>query len=182
MPCLGGTLEFGSVVRGDDGVLRVFGEDSIWTSSDGIRWEDTKRPWQVRALAFPWPVAASQMCRWSQPYKTDYPVSAFFNNVTKSWQMLARPRGSDRRVATHNLPRDLSGYSNDSLPQLALDTDGDDSPLAEFYGMFAFGYSGYFIAMLDVYHVPQGLTPTEIQANSPHKCACHPPAWIRLLC
>ena len=30
-------------------------------------------------------------------------------------------------------------------------------------------YSGYFIAMLDVYHVPQGLSPEEITSNSPHK-------------
>jgi hypothetical protein len=57
------------------------------------------------------------------------PVSAFFNNVTKNWQMLARPRGSDRRIASHNLPADLSGYSNTSLPQLMLDTDGSDSPV-----------------------------------------------------
>jgi hypothetical protein len=119
--------EFGSVVTGHDGKLRVFGEFSIWISDDGIRWSDTHLPWQ--------------------PHPTDYPVSAFFNNVTQQWQMLARPRGSDRRIASHNLPPDLSGYSNTSLPQLALDTDGEDSPLAEFYGMLAVPYSGYFIGM-----------------------------------
>ena len=111
-----GNNEFGSVVRGDDGVLRVFGESSIWESSDGIQWTDTKHPWQ--------------------PHTTDYPVSAFFNNVTKNWQMLARPRGSDRRIASHNLLRNLSGYDTNSLPQLALDTDGEDSALAEFYGAY----------------------------------------------
>ncbi len=66
--------------------------------------------------------------RWNVTNGTD-PVSAFFNNVTKNWQMLARPRGSDRRIASHTLPADLSGYSNTSLPQLMLDTDGSDSPV-----------------------------------------------------
>ena len=115
--------EFGSVVRGHDGKLRVFGEYSIWLSEDGIHWVDTLKPWQ--------------------PHPTDYPVSAFFNNVTQQWQMLARPRGSDRRIASHNLPADLDGYSNHSLPQLVLDTDGGDSPLAEFYGVLAVPYAAH---------------------------------------
>ncbi len=38
--------EFGSVVMGHDGKLRVFGEFSIWISDDGIHWTDTRQPWQ----------------------------------------------------------------------------------------------------------------------------------------
>jgi hypothetical protein len=38
--------EFGSVVMGHDGKLRVFGEFSIWISDDGVHWTDTQQPWQ----------------------------------------------------------------------------------------------------------------------------------------
>jgi hypothetical protein len=122
--------------------LRLFCETSMYTSTDGVAWRDTAAPWQ--------------------PIATDYPVSAFYNNVTKLWQMQARPREGDRRVATHTFN---STWGQRDPPMLALDADALDSSLAEIYGQYVFNYDGY----VDMYHVPQGITAAEVLHNSPHK-------------
>ena len=83
--------ECGSVVLESSSpkLYRLFCEYSMWLSADGIRWNNTGAAWQ--------------------PQPTDYPVSAFFNNLTKEWQMLARPMGGDRRIAYHSFKPDKDG-------------------------------------------------------------------------
>lgn len=127
------------------GLVVKFGKDyaksSLWVSADGRRWRKKE--------GIVW-----------QPEAPD-PVSCVFRNaVRSSYIITTRPLGSDRRISLI----ETKDWRNFSTAELALQTDAQDTPLAEAYGMPVFPYEGIYLGLLWIYHV----TP-EVIGASPHK-------------
>ncbi|MEJ7616682.1 MAG: hypothetical protein WKF30_06860 [Pyrinomonadaceae bacterium] len=127
------------------GLVVAFGKDYaksyLWVSADGRRWR--------RKEGVIW-----------QPEAPDPVSCVFWNSVRSSYVITTRPMGSDRRISLI----ETKDWRNFSSAELALQTDAQDTPLAEAYGMPVFFYEGFYIGLLWIYHV----TP-EVAGASPHK-------------
>ena len=87
--------------------------------------------------------------KWSPDHLVpDPPWFAFWNHVRSSYVITLRPMGSDRRVALV----ETKDWRTFTEPELALQPDALDSPLAEFYGMRVFPYEGIFVGLLWIFH------------------------------
>lgn len=126
----------------------VFFEDAgkrpksyLWVSPDGLHWRciDGVR-WQRDA---PDPVTC-----------------VFWNSLRRSYVLTTRPSLNDRRIAV----AETKDWRNFSDPQVALEADALDTPLAQLYGMPVFPYEDWFIGLLWIYHVPP-----EVEGESPLK-------------
>lgn len=108
-------------------------EPCLLLSADGLHWEIKRgTPWHK-----------------SPP---DPLTSVFYNEVRGSYVIATRPSGGDRRISLVET-RDWAKFSE---PELALQADGLDAPLAQTYGMPVFPYEGYFIGLLWLFHcVPE---------------------------
>jgi len=105
-------------------------ESRLWTSPDGIHWRLKKG------------------VKW-QKEPPDLGPSAFWNDVRQSYVLTTRPNNGDRRIAVF----ETRDWENFTKPELALQADALDSPLAEMYGMPVIAYQGYYIGFLWLYHV-----------------------------
>jgi len=113
----------------------------LWVSPDGIRW------------------SLKEGVEW-QRTAPDPAVGAFWNETRKTYVLTTRPDWTDRRIAVVETP-DWQIFTE---PELALQADALDNPLAELYGMPVFPYEGYYIGFLWLFHpAPQ------VHKHSPHK-------------
>ncbi|MBO9604469.1 MAG: hypothetical protein J7639_00885 [Paenibacillaceae bacterium] len=120
---------------------RHFLKSHLWVSPDGVRW--TERPgteWQR--------IAGDPLSH------------AFWNEARQSYTFLSRPDWTDRRLTVF----ETKDWRTFSEPELALQADALDTPLANLYGMPVFPYEGIYIGFLWVYHPSQ-----EVKGFSPHK-------------
>ena len=117
-----------------------FGKDQnrpiapLWVSPDGIHWRhDEGASWH--------------------PVGIDPSVSAFWNHRRETYVLTARPSWGDRRMAVYETP----DWKSFSRPELALQADALDTPMAEIYGMPVFPYEGMFIGFVWLFHPDQAL-------------------------
>ena len=113
----------------------------LWTSPDGVHW------------------TLKEGVEW-QKIGPDPGTAAFWNEVRRSYVFTSRPDWTDRRIAVF----ETKDWRHFTEPELALQADALDSPLAEPYGMPVFPYEGYYIGLLWLYH-----TAPEVEGHSPHK-------------
>ena len=102
----------------------------LWVSPDGLRWR------------------LKEEAKW-QKKTPDFGASVFWNEVRQSYVFTTRPDNGDRRIAVFET-KDWESFTE---PELALQADALDSPLAEMYGMPVVAYQGYYIGFLWLYHV-----------------------------
>jgi len=89
------------------------------------------------------------------------PVSCvFWNEVRSSYVLTTRPDQNDRRISLVET-RDWRTFAG---PELALQADPQDTPLAETYGMPVFPYEGLYVGLLWIFHVSP-----EVAGESPLK-------------
>lgn len=113
----------------------------LWTSPDGLRWR------------------CMDGIQWQR--NTPDPVTCvFWNALRSSYVLTTRPSLNDRRIAVAET-KDWRTFSD---PELALEADALDTPLAELYGMPVFPYEDWFIGLLWVFHVSP-----EVKGGSPLK-------------
>lgn len=113
----------------------------LWVSQDGLHWRCMDGvQWQ---RATPDPV-----------------TSVFWNSSRSSYVLTTRPSLSDRRIAV----AETTDWRTFSEPQLALEADALDTPLAQLYGMPVFPYQGWFVGLLWLFHVSP-----EVKGESPLK-------------
>ena len=102
---------------------------SLWTSADGLRWTTAAEVrWQVRP--------------------SDPPSFPFYCSVRGSHVITSRPGFTDRRI-TVSETRDWKQFS---APELALQTDALDDPIAQLYGMYVLPYAGIYVGILWIFH------------------------------
>ena len=99
----------------------------VWASPDGLRWR--------------------HIADW-RPDVVDAPMCAFYNEVFGRHFIIARPGKGDRRVALYQ----TDDWRSFEGPVLLLQTDGQDDPLTDLYGMPVFPYEGWFIGLVWLYH------------------------------
>jgi hypothetical protein len=101
----------------------------LYVSPDGVRWH--------RATGKSWhPVGIDPI---------GYP---FWNPLRETYVFTARPSPGDRRIAVY----ETSDWRSFSKPEVALQADALDSPVALHYGMPVLPYEGYFVGFLWVFH------------------------------
>ena len=112
-----------------------FGKDQLkpiaplWVSPDGIRWRhDEGASWH--------------------PIGIDPSITAHWNAHRGTYVLAARPSWGDRRIAVY----ETADWKTYSKPELALQTDALDSPLAELYGMPVFPYEGMYVGFAWLFH------------------------------
>lgn len=101
----------------------------LWTSPDLLQWR--------REEGVQW-----------HPDPPDPPVLGFWNAVRKCHVLTTRPEWLDRRVCLI----ETSDWRHFAEPQLALQADGEDAPLAQHYGLYVLPYEGYYVGILWIYH------------------------------
>lgn len=106
----------------------------LYVSPDGVRWH--------RATGKSWhPVGIDPI---------GYP---FWNPLRDTYVFAARPSPGDRRIAVY----ETSDWCTFSKPEIALQADPLDSPMALLYGMPVLPYEGYFIGFLWIFHTDPNL-------------------------
>ena len=117
-----------------------FGKDQLrpiaplWVSPDGVHWRH------------------EEGSSW-HPVGIDPSVSAFWNPRRDAYVVTARPSWGDRRMAVYETP----DWKSFSRPELAIQADALDSPMAEIYGMPVFPYEGLFVGFVWLFHPDQAL-------------------------
>jgi len=86
-------------------------------------------------------------CCWNR-YGTEPVVGAFYNDVFKCFTIMSRPDWGQRRVCVV----ETCDWHVFTEPELCLQVDSLDPPLAELYGMPAIAYEGYYIGFPLIYH------------------------------
>ena len=131
--------------RAEDPAERIkafvsFGKDQLepiaplWVSPDGIRWR------QPEGAAW-------------HPVGIDPSITAYWNPIRKSYVLVARPAWGDRRMAVY----ETTDWRTYSKPELALQADALDTPMAEIYGMPSFPYEDMFVGFVWLFHPDQAL-------------------------
>ena len=110
-------------------LVRQAGESLVYTSADGIVWQ------------------REEGLNWIEG-DVDLPAAVFWNAERESYVITCRPRMADRRVAVIET-RDWKTYSK---PEVALQPDALDTPLAEFYGMPVVRVGDAYVGLLWIYH------------------------------
>ena len=112
----------------------------LWVSPDGIQW------------------TLKEGVKWRERKEGPH-AAAFWNTLRNSYVLMVRTYGS-RRISVS----ETRDWINFTKPELALQADALDTPLAELYGTHVFPYEGYYIGLLWVYHpAPQ------VEGHSPNK-------------
>jgi hypothetical protein len=101
----------------------------LWVSPDGLRW------------------TLKEGVEW-QKLGPDPGVGVFWNKVRQSYTLTTRPDYGDRRIAVF----ETQDWQRFSKPELALQADPLDSPLAELYAMPVFPYEDVYIGLLWLYY------------------------------
>lgn len=109
-------------------------EDIMFSSPDGICWNAEPGVWNPKGTE---PGAG---CMWCE--------------AAGGYIITSRPDWGIRRICTH-FTRDFREFTE---PRLAVQCDSVDKALDETYGMRIFGYKGWYIGMLWLYHVPENDT------------------------
>ena len=112
------------------------GKTMLLVSPDGVRWR------------------LKEGIEWQNP-APDPPVYVFWNEVRQSYCITTRPDVMDRRLAV----METKDWENFTRPELALQPDALDTPLAEAYGMPVLSYEDYYIGLLWLYHPPPQPVP-----------------------
>ncbi len=101
----------------------------LWTSPDLVHWTlQEGKNWQAEA--------------------PDPPSFVFWNALRRSYQITTRPDHTDRRICLI----ETEDWETFTAPELVMQADADDPPLAQLYGMQVLPYEGYFIGALWMYH------------------------------
>ena len=100
----------------------------LYVSSDGLSWK------------------LLEGASW-HPSGIDPSVSAFWNPITESYVLAARPNFGDRRISVY----ETRDWRNFSEPEVAIRTDAQDPPASETYGMPIFPYGDIFVGLLWIY-------------------------------
>ena len=117
-----------------------FGKDQLdpiaplWVSPDGIHWKH------------------QEGAAW-HPIGIDPAITAHWNPLRQSYVIAARPAWGDRRMAVY----ETTDWVNYSKPELALQADALDTPMAEIYGMPVFPYEDNFVGFTWMFHPDQDL-------------------------
>ena len=111
---------------------RIFSDNLMLRSRDGLRWE------------------ADFRVAWNKPgWHPEPPVYLFRNAHTGRYGMTSRPGHGDRRVVL----LDSADTRDWSAPELLLQPDALDEELLQFYGMPVFPYGGAYVGLLWTFHV-----------------------------
>lgn len=103
-------------------------ENWVLTSGDGIHWKQKEGvQWHTRGAE---PGAA-----------------CFYNSVTEKYTIIQRPDGGVRRICL----AETEDWEHFSHPELIMQPDSLDEPLAEHYGMPVFPYEDWYIGFLWIY-------------------------------
>lgn len=106
--------------------------NTLWTSPDARRWTHQKdRNWHTEG---------------AEPG-----AGVFYNPVRSSYTLVVRPDWGERRITV----TETKDWRHFTRPELAVQVDAQDEPVAETYGMPCFEYEGYFVGFLWIYHAPQ---------------------------
>ena len=109
--------------------LLSIGPARLWTSANLIDWKLKENiDWQAEA--------------------PDPPSFAFWNPLRKAYSIATRPDDGDRRIALV----ETKDWGTFTRPELVMQADADDAPLAQLYGMYALPYEGYFVGCLWIFH------------------------------
>jgi len=106
--------------------------DTVWVSPDLLHWK-------LKEESTGW-----------HPVGAEPGMGAFYNSVRDSIVISVRPDWGERRITVMET-RDWVHFSE---PELAVQPDSLDTPLAETYGMPVFAYDNYFIGFLWLYYSP----------------------------
>ena len=112
------------------------GKTMLLVSPDGVRWR------------------RKEGIEWQNP-APDPAVHVFWNEVRQSYGITTRPDVMDRRIAI----METKDWENFTQPELALQADALDIPLAEVYGMPVLSYEGYYIGLLWLFQPPPRPVP-----------------------
>jgi hypothetical protein len=120
---------------------RAHPKSYLWVSPDGLHWQclDGVR-WQIDT---PDPV-----------------TSAFWNKSRSKYVLTTRPSLNDRRIAVV----ETADWRMFSEPELSLEADALDTPLAQTYAMPVFPYENDYVGLLWIFHVS-----LEVKGQSPLK-------------
>ena len=116
-------------------------QSALWTSPDGKSWR--------RRSGVNWQRSAP-----------DPVTCVFWNEVRQSYVLTTRPDLNDRRISL----AETKDWVHFTEPELALQSDALDTPLAETYGMPVFPYENIYVGLLWVFHVSP-----EVVGSSPMK-------------
>lgn len=124
----------------------------LYCSPDGVDWTPQGRQY--------WPEA------------TDPHFYPFWNWIRRKFVIVGRPSVGERKVAVC----ETADWTSYSRPELALQTDALDSPMAEIYGMPVFPYEGMFVGLLWLFHTapdPAGSAPAADSRRGPAYVQAH---------
>ena len=107
--------------------IKKLGERKVWASPDGIHWK--------------------QIGDWRSS-KVDAPMIAVWNSLYNKHFVYGRPAEGDRRWTVRQT-EDWRAFTD---PALLLQSDGQDEPLTDLYGMPVLAYEGWYIGLLWLYH------------------------------
>ena len=103
-------------------------DDFVMTSPDGFHYE--RKPDSI----------------WNT-IGTEPGVGSFKREMEEDYVITMRPDGGNRKICL-TATKDFVHYTT---PRLIMETDGEDQPLSELYGMPVIAYKGYYIGLLWLY-------------------------------
>ena len=119
--------------------VKKLGGQEVWASPDGVRWK--------------------HLSDW-RPDVSDAPMCAVWNEVYGRHFIYGRPAKGDRRWTV----RQTKDWKTFTDPVLVMQSDGQDSPLTDLYGMPVFPYEGMHVAFVWLYH-----GAAQFQGTMPYK-------------
>ena len=117
--------------------VKKLGGQEVWASPDGVHWR--------------------HLSNWRRDI-SDAPMCAVWNEVYGKHFIYGRPAKGDRRWSV----RQTDDWKTFTDPVLLLQSDGQDAPLTDLYGMPVFPYEGWYVGLVWLYHGAaqfQGTTP-----------------------
>lgn len=106
--------------------------NTVWVSADLLHWQEKK-----------------ESSGW-HPVGAEPGMGAFYNTGRGSCVITVRPDWGERRITL----METRDWVHFSPPELAVQPDSQDAPLAECYGMPVFPYENYYTGFLWLYHTP----------------------------
>ena len=122
----------------EEQVKKLAGKE-VWASPDGVRWKHLS-DWRAD--------------------RSDAPMCVCYNDVFGKYFVYGRPAKGDRRWTV----RQTDDWRTFTDPILLLQSDGQDEPLTDLYGMPVFPYEGWYVGLVWLYH-----GAAQIQGSSAYK-------------
>jgi hypothetical protein len=107
--------------------IKKLGGQEVWASPDGLRWK--------------------HLANWRDDI-SDAPMCATWNEAYGRHFIYGRPAKGDRRWTV----RQTDDWQTFTEPVLIMQSDGQDAPLTDLYGLPVFPYEGMFVAFVWLYH------------------------------